>query len=75
MWFFPQKANLHSARERQRLVSKHKRKCISGWVDLGKAKNFNHSQEDSHIFNTSLNMFHFAAKLSDREIVCEKAAC
>lgn len=42
---------------------------------MGKVKNFKHSQKDGNIFNIGLNMFHIATKLSDIEMICEKAAC
>lgn len=71
--FSPPKSNLHSPRERQCLVTRYKRKCISGWVEVGEIKNFKHSQEDSHIFNIGLNIFHIAAKISDIEIIHDKA--
>lgn len=73
MYFSTEKANLHSPRERQCLVSRYKRKCIPGWVEVRKVKNFKHTQEDSHIFSLGLNVFHTAAKLSGREITCEKS--
>lgn len=73
--FSPQNANLHSPRERLCLVWSYTRKCISRGVEVGKVKNFKHRQKDSNIFNIDLNMFHIATKLSDIEMICEKAAC
>lgn len=73
--FSPQNANLHSPRERLCLVWSYTRKCISRGVEMGKVKNFKHRQKDSNIFNIGLNMFHIATKLSDIEMICEKAAC
>lgn len=73
--FSPQNANLHSPRERLCLVWSYTRKCISRGVEVGKVKNFKHSQKDNNIFNIGLNMFHIALrKLSDIEMICEKAA-
>lgn len=42
---------------------------------MGKVTNFKHSQKHGNIFNVGLNMFHIATKLSDIEMIGEKAAC